>query len=844
MKPLHCLILSLSFAVAAPLKAQSLVEWTEGPGRLGLGYPVPIPQDSVLPFDGFRTYASLHTRHQDLMLSTPWVSGQVVGETHAGRDIWAYRVGDDDLLTVEGLPEPAVMIQGGIHAREWQSPEVVTGVMELLVEQADDNHLYSYLRDNVNTVVLPVHNIDGFLQTQRFPTQSWLDSDPQFAASPRDGRMRRKNMLGVDEDIFSVTDHLLGVDLNRNNPPYWATTTSSSPDVRSLVHHGSGPHGEPETQAMATTAVLGPEDRLRLYTDVHSFSQLFFSVYTTNARRNAIQDELLRDFQNFQFEFPSRKFYPDARDGNPTGGIGSTDDFFGETYDIPSFTLEIEPSGQGGADYGGLATNGNDGFILPAAEIRRVREELAQSFAVAYYGQAGAPHVRRLQIVDLISGAVVVDREWDSVDTETRNLHQADLQTLQPERDYQLLITFSKPMRYRNDSGDVAALPGQPVADLAVDVTTRNQTEVVDLQLGDPLWLEMPPTAAAAGYDRYRDDTVAMNLRLATVDAADAQFELEIDTTDMVGQRLDANPASILDWSDGAWSNYENSAGVALDAGGVDSTLSLPVAASEIGEPFVIEPGTSAAWFDANRNGEGFLVEVIAPDRAIVFWFTYDTQGQPRWFIGDGVINANRISIAEFREPVQGSVFGPNFVPGDVQLESAGSAELLFEGCDAGYAAFSAPNKRKLRHQLTRLSSLDGLNCGEVSVPSTTTPASGSWYDPEKSGRGFVVQQLSAERVIVYWFTFDDQAEPLWLLGDGVLTGNTLTIDEVFSFTGPQFGQDFDPSSLQRAPWGTLSMTFGCDSATATFNAIDERFGNGTINLSRLTFLSGFDCAQ
>ena len=57
--------------------------------------------------------------------------------------------------------------------------------------------------------------------------------DPEF--SPRDGRMRRKNMLGPDENLLTLDDHLLGVDLNRNNPPYWASNPERSSDVPEVV---------------------------------------------------------------------------------------------------------------------------------------------------------------------------------------------------------------------------------------------------------------------------------------------------------------------------------------------------------------------------------------------------------------------------------------------------------------------------------------------------------------------------------------------------------------------------------------------------------------------------------
>lgn len=238
MNRLSILMLTTLVFASSELNVQVLTEWVESraaneSNKIALGYPVPIPVDTALPFDGFRTYAGLHMRHQDLAVTTPWVHPEQIGFTRGGRIIWAYRLGDDDLLTINGLPEPATLTNGGIHAREWQSPEVVTGILELFALHPNDHHFYDYLRDNVNMIVIPTLNIDGFMQTQRYPTLNYLQSDPNDPAYLlRDGRMRRKNMLSTDEDLSTTFDHLNGVDMNRNNDPLWSTRPDrSSPSL-------------------------------------------------------------------------------------------------------------------------------------------------------------------------------------------------------------------------------------------------------------------------------------------------------------------------------------------------------------------------------------------------------------------------------------------------------------------------------------------------------------------------------------------------------------------------------------------------------------------------------------
>ena len=101
--------------------------------------------------------------------------------------------------------------------------------------------------------MLPVSNVDGFLQTQRYANKV-INSIQQ----PRDGRMRRKNMRNVDEFLSTENDGLFGVDLNRNNNPYWASNPNrSSADPSSIVHHGSGAASEPEIQALQQARQIG-----------------------------------------------------------------------------------------------------------------------------------------------------------------------------------------------------------------------------------------------------------------------------------------------------------------------------------------------------------------------------------------------------------------------------------------------------------------------------------------------------------------------------------------------------------------------------------------------------------
>lgn len=826
------IVLSLTCLSA---NAQRLVEWTEAPGELGLGYPVPIPVNTPLPFDGFRTYEGLHTRHQSIMQESSMVEGHVVGQTRAGRDIWAYTISDQDPLDITGVPKAALMIQGGIHAREWQTPEVVTGVMERLVENQSDRYIHQYLLENTNLVMIPVLNIDGFLQTQRFPRRNYLGSDignPEFA--PRDGRMRRKNMNGVDEDLSTTGDHLFGIDLNRNNPPFWATSTSSSPDSRSLVHHGEDAHSEPETQAMRDAALLGPEDRLRIYTDVHSFSQVFFSERTGNIRRDLIQGRLLSDLNQHHVNLPGNKFYFD-QPSNSGSGIGSTDEYFAYTYQIPSWTLEIEPSGGNhsglpgvGADYGGLASNGHDGFILPESQIRRVRENWAETFMVAYYHQAGPPSVARVQIVDVDQQATVYDAEWDTISNTERSLNIDAIAPLVGGRTYELAISFDKPMRWRQD-GQVVPLPGQSTFNLPVVADLLAAENPLELAVLNEAWSNADGT-----FHRYRDDTFRRQIVMPD-DVPPQTLVMDLSATDMVGQALDANPGTVLDWGEGHWVRYENNNTFENDAGGHDLTLTVDVSDS-FAESFLPEPGNTAAYFDPDHAGEGFLLEILPDNAAVIYWFTYDSDGNQRWFVGSGAIVGNELRFDELLE-TRGGQFGDAFDPNAVVREPRGQLTLRFSGCDAASVRFGA-DRKTYRQRVIRLTATDGLPCGG-GMQSPASALTGSWFDPDHAGEGFIVQQLSASEALVYWFSYDAAGNQAWFFGTGSLANGVITIPELQQTQGGRFGDDFDPEDVTLSPWGSLTLTLGCDSGTAEYVSDLEGFGAGSQSLIRLTTPEG-----
>ena len=121
---------------------------------------------------------------------------------------------------------------------------------------------------------------------------------------------------------------------------------------------------------------------------------------------------------------------------------------------------------------------------------------------------------------------------------------------------------------------------------------------------------------------------------------------------------------------------------------------------------------------------------------------------------------------------------------------------------------------------------------------------SGTWYDPEHDGEGFMVQILEDGRVFLNWYTYDDQGQQMWLTGVGQLSGNTVVVDELYVSAGGVFGPDFDPEAVEFTLWGSLIFIFDtCTSARVDYESA-LGFGTGSLNPIKLTIIEGLECPQ
>ncbi|RUS78179.1 hypothetical protein EGW08_014067 [Elysia chlorotica] len=186
----------------------------------------------------------LASRNSDIMdVST------LVYRTHEGNQVICVKLHGNSSTSGSGAStKPAIVIESGIHAREWITPAVQLWLIENMLQgyRTGDPTVTTML-DTFDWYIIPVTNPDGY--------------DYSHAVD----RLWRKNRRYISYECR-------GVDLNRNFDVKF-NTTGVSQNCRSNIYLGFKPFSEPETSNVKEL-VTSLRSRLVAYLAIHSYSQL------------------------------------------------------------------------------------------------------------------------------------------------------------------------------------------------------------------------------------------------------------------------------------------------------------------------------------------------------------------------------------------------------------------------------------------------------------------------------------------------------------------------------------------------------------------------------------------
>ncbi len=283
----------------------------------------------------FTTYHNLDEINAKLdadLLANPTLTRSLtIGNSLQNRTIRGIAISAPDQPGNPRNLRPQIIFNGCQHAREWISPATIMYFSEQLATQYSTNARITNILNNVEILLVPVVNPDGYVWT-------WTNL-----------RLWRKNRRDNG-------DGTIGVDTNRNWGYQWGGEGAST-DPNNDTYRGTGPFSEPETQALSNFILANP--RIKAHIDFHSYSQLILSPWAYTASLPA--DAMVFDTLNAKMAAAVRAPF------NMTYVAG------------PTYTTIYPASGASGDwSYGAanalgfgweLRDTGTNGFILPADQI-------------------------------------------------------------------------------------------------------------------------------------------------------------------------------------------------------------------------------------------------------------------------------------------------------------------------------------------------------------------------------------------------------------------------------------------------------------------------------------------
>lgn len=256
---------------------------------------------------------------------------------------------------------------------------------------------------------------------------------------------------------------------------------------------------------------------------------------------------------------------------------------------------------------------------------------------------------------------------------------------------------------------------------------------------------------------------------------------------------------------------------------------------------YAIGADTSGAFYNAQQSGHGWIVESVIADgvpSVIAAWYTY-LNGEQRWLYGSGPVTGSRATLSMVI--TLGGDFPPDYTA--PRVDPWGTLTLDFGDADHGTASWTTSYAGFSNGSMS-FERLTGVAQGTTPGAGISACTSGSWFAAQRPGLGLQVQTIGppeARQLLVVWYAYLDGA-PRWFIGNGPISGDTATVP-LYVTRGGAFPPNFDPATVVREPWGTLTFrAVDANRARIDWDANEQRYGDGGQDLVRLSSLRGYPC--
>ena len=103
-------------------------------------------------------------------------------------------------------------------------------------------------------------------------------------------------------------------------------------------------------------------------------------------------------------------------------------------------------------------------------------------------------------------------------------------------------------------------------------------------------------------------------------------------------------------------------------------------------------PVHRGSWYNPNRDGEGFLIDMVYNGNSptlIAYWYTYN-QGQQMWLVGAAPHSWGVTSVQMDMYVTDGPNFGDAFNPADVNRTPWGTVTFSFPSCNSAVVSYTS----------------------------------------------------------------------------------------------------------------------------------------------------------
>jgi hypothetical protein len=145
------------------------------------------------------------------------------------------------------------------------------------------------------------------------------------------------------------------------------------------------------------------------------------------------------------------------------------------------------------------------------------------------------------------------------------------------------------------------------------------------------------------------------------------------------------------------------------------------------------EGKATAQWYNPERDGEGFFVEIFVVDGQeliSIAMFTYDENGDQMWLTGFAELGSDQTFVSIDVNRFDGPMWGPDYNVDDLNLIPFGQINASFPNCDSGmFQVLTDVGLANGNYGVVRLTDIKGIECHDPEPPQQAyTP--GRWKGP------------------------------------------------------------------------------------------------------------------